>query len=144
MNNAKISKRTWFNIVLFSFMGGVAWNIENMYFNTFLYDSIYGGASANAMANVMAPTTAISRMVALSAITAVVTTFIMGTLSEKMKKRKVFISFGYIIWGVITAAFGFISKESVASVFGFSDEVKILAVTVWIVIFMDMLMTFMG
>lgn len=144
MSNAKLSKRTWSNIVLFSFMGGVAWNIENMYFNTFLYDSIYGGASANAMANVMAPTTAISRMVALSAITAVVTTFIMGTLSEKMKKRKVFISFGYIIWGVITAAFGFISKESVAKVFGLSDEVKILAFTVWIVIIMDMVMTFMG
>ena len=144
MSNGKLSKRTWFNIVLFSFMGGVAWNIENMYFNTFLYDSIYGGASANAMANVMAPTTAISRMVALSAITAVVTTFIMGTLSEKMKKRKIFISFGYIIWGVITGAFGFISKESVSSVFGLSDEVKILAVTVWIVIIMDMLMTFMG
>ena len=125
-------------------MGGVAWNIENMYFNTFLYDSIYGGASANAMANVMAPTTAISRMVALSAITAVVTTFIMGTLSEKMKKRKVFISVGYIIWGIITAAFGFISKESVAKVFGLSDEVKILAFTVWIVIIMDMVMTFMG
>ena len=144
MSNAKLSKRTWFNIVLFSFMGGVAWNIENMYFNTFLYDSIYGGASANAMANVMAPTTAISRMVALSAITAVVTTFIMGTLSEKMKKRKVFISVGYIIWGIITAAFGFISKESVAKVFGLSDEVKILAFTVWIVIIMDMVMTFMG
>ena len=144
MSNAKLSKRTWFNIVLFSFMGGVAWNMENMYFNTFLYDSIYGGASANAMANVMAPTTAISRMVALSAVTAVVTTFIMGTLSEKMKKRKVFISFGYIIWGVITAAFGFISKESVSKVFGLSDEVKILAATVWIVIIMDMLMTFMG
>lgn len=144
MSSAKLSKRTWFNIVLFSFMGGVAWNIENMYFNTFLYDTIYGGASANAMANVMAPTTAISRMVALSAITAVVTTFIMGTLSEKMKKRKVFISCGYIVWGVITAAFGFISKESVAKVFGLSDEVKVLAFTVWIVIIMDMLMTFMG
>ena len=144
MDSKKLSKRTWLNIVLFSFMGGVAWNIENMYFNTFLYDSIYGGASANALANVMAPTTAISRMVALSAITAVVTTFIMGTLSEKMKKRKVFISVGYIIWGVITAAFGFISKESVAKVFGLSDEVKILAVTVWLVIFMDMIMTFMG
>lgn len=144
MSSAKLSKRTWFNIVLFSFMGGVAWNIENMYFNTFLYDTIYGGASANAMANVMAPTTAISRMVALSAITAVVTTFIMGTLSEKMKKRKVFISCGYIVWGVITAAFGFISKESVAKAFGLSDEVKVLAFTVWIVIIMDMLMTFMG
>ena len=140
----KLSKRIWLNICIFSFMGGLAWNIENMYFNTFLYDSIYGGASANALANVMAPTTAISRMVALSAITAVVTTFIMGTLSEKMKKRKVFISVGYIIWGIITAAFGFISKESVATVLGLSDEAKILATTVWVVIIMDMIMTFMG
>lgn len=140
----KLTKRMWLNIIVFSLMGGVAWNLENVYFNTFLYDSIYSGASANALANVMAPTTAISRMVALSAITAVVTTFIMGTLSEKMKKRKVFISVGYIIWGVITASFGFISKESVATVFGLSDETKILAFTVWAVIIMDMLMTFMG
>ena len=140
----KLSKRIWLNIIIFSFMGGVAWNLENMYFNTFLYSSVYGGVSANALNNVMAPTTAISRMVALSAIVAVTTTFIMGTLSEKMKKRKVFISVGYIIWGIITAAFGFISKESVSKVFGLSDEVKILAVTVWVVIIMDMLMTFMG
>ena len=140
----KLSKRIWQNICVFSFMGGLAWNIENMYFNTFLYDSIYGGASANALANVMAPTTAISRMVALSAITAVVTTFIMGTLSEKMKKRKVFISVGYIIWGIITAAFGFISKDVIAKTLGISDEVKVLAITVWVVIIMDMVMTFMG
>ena len=140
----KLSKRIWLNICVFSFMGGLAWNIENMYFNTFLYDSIYGDASANALANVMAPTTAISRMVALSAITAVVTTFIMGTLSEKMKKRKVFISVGYIIWGIITAAFGFISKDVIAKTLGISDEVKVLAITVWVVIIMDMVMTFMG
>ncbi len=140
----KLSKRLWLNIVIFSLMGGVAWNLENMYFNTFLYGSIYEGVSAEALAGVMAPTTAISRMVALSAITAVVTTFIMGTLSEKMKKRKVFISIGYIIWGVITAAFGFISRENVAAVFGLSDEVKILAFSVWTVIIMDMVMTFMG
>ena len=140
----KLSKRIWFNIILFSFMGGVAWNLENMYFNTFLYGSIYEGVSAEALAGVMAPTTAISRMVALSAVTAVVTTFIMGTLSEKMKKRKVFISVGYIIWGIITAAFGFISKENVATIFGLSDEVKILAFSIWAVIIMDMVMTFMG
>lgn len=140
----KLSKRIWFNAVVFSFMGGIAWNLENMYFNTFLYGSIYEGVSAQALACVMAPTTAISRMVALSAITAVVTTFIMGTLSEKMKKRKVFISVGYIVWGIITAAFGLISRESVAAVFGLSDEVQILATTVWVVIIMDMVMTFMG
>ena len=140
----KLSKRIWLNIIIFSFMGGIAWNLENMYFNTFLYGEIYEGVSATALAGVMPPTTAISRMVALSAITAVVTTFIMGTLSEKMKKRKVFISVGYIIWGLITAAFGFISKENIATVFGLSDEIKILAFSIWAVIIMDMVMTFMG
>ena len=140
----KISKRIWLNIVLFSLMGGVAWNLENMYFNTFLYGEIYDGVSAAALAGVMPPTTAISRMVALSAITAVVTTFIMGTLSEKMKKRKMFISAGYIVWGIITASFGFITRENIATLFGLSDEVKILAFSVWAVILMDMIMTFMG
>ena len=142
----KLTKRTWLNIIVFSFMGGIAWNLENMYFNTFLYDSIYEGASKAQLESwgIMAPSTAVSRMVALSAITAVVTTFIMGTLSEKMKKRKIFISFGYIIWGVITAAFGFISKGNIASLFGLSDEANILLYTIWAVIIMDMVMTFMG
>lgn len=142
----KLTKRTWLNIVIFSLMGGVAWNLENMYFNTFLYDSIYDGVALAQLEKwgIMTPTTAISRMVALSAVTAVVTTFIMGTLSEKMKKRKVFISIGYIVWGIITAAFGFITKENVAAIFGLSDEAKILLSTIWVVIIMDMVMTFMG
>ena len=55
----KLSKQMWFGICLFSFMGGIAWNIENMYFNTFLYNSVYAGASSAAMAGTMAPTTAI-------------------------------------------------------------------------------------
>lgn len=140
----KLSKRTWVNILLFSFMGGVAWNVENMYFNTFLYNSIYEGASVEALNGTMAPTTAISRMVALSAITAVLTTFIMGTLSDKMRKRKIFISVGYIAWGIITGLFGFISRDNIAAIFGLTDEVKILTFTVWAVIIMDMIMTFMG
>lgn len=140
----KLSKRLWLNILLFNFMGAVAWNVENMYFNTFLYNSVYAGASAEAITGTMAPTTAISRMVALSAITAVVTTFIMGTLSDKMRKRKVFISVGYIAWGIVTALFGFISRDNVASLFGLSDAAKVLTITVWTVILMDVLMTFMG
>lgn len=142
----KLTKRTWLNIIVFSFMGGIAWNLENMYFNTFLYDSIYEGVSKAQLEEwgVMATSTAVARMVALSAVTAVVTTFIMGTLSEKMKKRKAFISFGYIIWGLVTASFGFISKENIASLFGLSDEAQILLYTIWAVIIMDMVMTFMG
>ncbi len=140
----KLSKRLWLNILLFNFMGGVAWNVENMYFNTFLYNSVYQGASADAMAGAMAPTTAISRMVALSAITAVLTTFIMGTLSDKMRKRKIFISVGYISWGIVTGLFGFISRETIAGVFGLTEAASVLTYTVWAVIIMDMIMTFMG
>lgn len=140
----KLSKKMWFSICLFSFMGGIAWNIENMYFNTFLYNSVYAGASSAAMANTMAPTTAISRMVALSAIAAVVSTFIMGTLSDKMKNRKLFISLGYFLWGLVTAVFGFITRDNTAALFGISDEAKILTTTVWVVIIMDIVMTFMG
>ena len=144
MNQEKLSKKMWFAICLFSFMGGIAWNIENMYFNTFLYNSVYAGASSAAMAGTMAPTTAISRMVALSAIAAVVSTFIMGTLSDKMKNRKLFISVGYLLWGLVTAVFGFITRDNVAGLFNLSNEAKILTSTVWVVILMDIVMTFMG
>ena len=144
MIKEKLSKKSWFTICLFSFMGGIAWNIENMYFNTFLYNSVYANASEAAMAGTMAPTTAISRMVALSAIAAVVSTFIMGTLSDKMKNRKLFISGGYLLWGLATAAFGFISRDNVSALLGLSDEAKILGTTVWVVILMDIVMTFMG
>lgn len=140
----KLTKKMWFSTCLFSFMGGIAWNIENMYFNTFLYNSVYAGASTDAMAGIMAPTTAISRMVGLSAIAAVVSTFIMGTLSDKMKNRKLFISAGYLAWGLITASFGFITRDNVAGLLNLSDEVKILGTTVWAVILMDIVMTFMG
>ena len=143
-NKSKLGGGLWFNILLFNLMGAIAWNVENMYFNTFLYNSVYAGASADAMAGTMAPTTAISRMVALSAITAVVTTFLMGTLSDRLKNRKYFISVGYIAWGVVTALFGFITRDNIAGLFNLSDDAKILTTTVWAVILMDMLMTFMG
>ncbi|MBE6716829.1 MAG: MFS transporter [Ruminococcaceae bacterium] len=140
----KMSKKLWFNILLFSLMGQVAWNVENMYFNTFLYNSVYEG-TPEAVVDAFVPAyTAITWMVQLSAITAVLTTFIMGTLSDKMRNRKLFISGGYVAWGIITALFGFISKDNVSALLGITDEVKVLAITVWIVIIMDSIMTFMG
>ena len=144
MIKEKLTKMNWFTICLFSFMGGIAWNIENMYFNTFLYNSVYANATEAAMAGSMAPTTAISRMVSLSAIAAVLTTFVMGTLSDKMKNRKLFISVGYLLWGIVTAAFGFITRDNIAALLGLTDEAKVLTTTVWVVIVMDIIMTFMG
>ena len=144
LSTDKLSLLNWFNVCLFCLIGGIAWNLENMYFNTFLYNEIYATATKEAVLGTMEPSTAVSRMVALSAITAVVTTFIMGTFSDRMKNRKVFISIGYILWGGITATFGFITKENVAAVTGLSEAAQVLTCTVWAVIIMDMVMTFMG
>ncbi|MBQ7639193.1 MAG: MFS transporter [Clostridia bacterium] len=144
MVKEKLSKRNWFLIALFCFVGGIAWNTENMYFNTFIYNTIYADASKAAREGAMAPSTAISRMVALSAVAAVLTTFVMGTLSDKLKNRRLFISVGYILWGIVTGLFGFITKENVAGLFHLNGEALILTLTVWFVIFMDIVMTFMG
>ncbi len=141
MNNGKLSKRVWAGILLFMFMGSLAWNVENMYFNTFLNDCVYNEGAFGASLTL---TDAVNIMVTLSAITAVVTTFIMGTLSEKMKNRKIFISFGYIAWGIVTALFGFITKDNIANILGIENQAEIVTATAWVVIVMDMIMTFMG
>ena len=140
-NNGKLTKRVWAGILLFLFLGSLAWNVENMYFNTFLNDMVFNEGS---MGSSLTLTDAVNLMVTFSAIVAVVTTFIMGTLSEKMKNRKAFISFGYIAWGIITALFGFITKENVANLFGLENSTEIITATAWVVIVMDMVMTFMG
>ncbi|MBQ9879772.1 MAG: MFS transporter [Clostridia bacterium] len=139
--SSSLTKRSWFTIVFFGLMGQIAWNVENIYFNTFLYNSVYEKGAAAGEPPV---TKAIAIMVALSAATAVVTTFLMGTLSDRINRRKAFISVGYIAWGAVTAAFGLISKENVAAVTGISDPAKVLTFTVWTVIIMDCVMTFMG
>ena len=144
MIKENLSKKNWFIITLFSFMGGIAWNTENMYFNTFITNEIYSDVSQAAILGSMEATTAIARMVALSAVAAVLTTFIMGALSDRLKNRKMFISVGYILWGIVTAMFGFITKENVAGLFNLTDEARILGTTVWFIILMDIVMTFMG
>lgn len=137
----KLGGRIWFNLCLFGFTGQVAWNLENMYFNTFMYNTVYeGGAAAGTLPSM----TAIRLMVALSAVTAVVTTFIMGNLSDKMNKRKLFISVGYLIWGVVTAAFGFITKENIAGIFGITEAAKAVTATALTIVVMDCVMTFVG
>lgn len=133
MSKSGLTKRMWFNIVLFGFIGQVAWNVENMYFNTFLYNKI-GGTTDD-----------INIMVAASAIAAVLTTFIMGALSDKLGgKRKLFISVGYVLWGITVMAFAFISRENTAEWFHITDTQKVVSATVSIVIIMDCVMTFMG
>ena len=132
MQEKKLSRGIWFNLILFGFMGQIAWAVENVYFNTFLFNAI-GGSTRD-----------ISRMVALSALTAVVTTFLMGTCSDRIGRRKPLICFGYITWGLTVAVFAWISREHVGALFGLQDPAAIVAATVSIVIIMDCVMTFMG
>ncbi len=141
--DSALGKRAWFNLCLFGFIGQIAWNLENMYFNTFLYNTVYEGGDVTVGLSSMK---AIKLMVALSAATAVLTTFLMGNLSDKINRRKIFISCGYLLWGFTVLAFGFITKDNVATIFCI-DKGNIAAVvtaTSVAVIVMDCVMTFMG
>ncbi len=129
--STKLGKKAMFNIILFGFMGQVAWAVENNYFNTFLFNVI-GGSSTD-----------ISHMVAASSVVAVLTTLIMGTLSDKVNRRKVFICAGYVAWGFTVMAFAFISREHIGGLLGI-EPAAALSATVAVVIIMDCLMTFMG
>lgn len=127
----KLGKSLILNVLLFGFMGQVAWAVENNFFNLFLFNEI-GGDSTD-----------ISNMVAASSVVAVLTTLFMGSLSDKLNKRKIFICGGYIVWGITVMAFALISPENVAKITG-TTPVAAIATTVTIVIVMDCIMTFMG
>lgn len=130
--SAKLGKLTLLNIILFGFIGQVAWAVENNFFNTFLFS--FGGTTKD-----------ISTMVAASAVVAVVTTFVMGTLSDKLGRRKVFICAGYVAWGITVMAFAFISRENLGKLIGADpSSAAALSATVTTVIVMDCIMTFMG
>ena len=108
--------------------GQLCWNIENQWFNTFVY------------AKIAKDPTIISFMVAVSAIATTIATFIFGTMSDRMGKRRPFIAIGYILWGIFTILFGtteFITKGS-ATV----SKAIVLAGTA--VVLADALMSFFG
>ena len=92
----KLGKKFWISMLVFGLMGQVAWVVENMYFNVFIYKMFHAEPAD------------ISAMVMASAVTAAVTTIIMGAVSDKVGKRKAFMSVGYIIWGVSIISFAYI------------------------------------
>ncbi len=129
-DNKKLSPSLLMNIILFGFMGQVAWAVENNFFN--LYMLKIGGDMHD-----------ISVMIGVSAIVAFLTTLFMGSLSDKINKRKIFICGGYILWGLTVIAFAIINPETIAKIMG-TDIGSAVSATVILVIIMDGLMTFMG
>ncbi len=126
-----MKKRTWIALILVGLVGQFAWTIENMYFNVFLYNAI-------------APDpTAIAWMVALSAVAATVTTLLMGALSDRVGRRKAFISGGYILWGFSVMAFALLARPERLAAFR-ADYAKGILTGPILVVVLDCVMTFFG
>ena len=131
----KKSARFYFALVIFSLVGQVAWVVENMYLNVFIYKMFHASAEQ------------ISLMVAASAVTATVTTLLIGALSDKLGKRKIFICGGYILWGISILGFALIRTDLVSEVFPFmvvSHTNAIASLCITLTIALDCIMTFFG
>ena len=126
----KPSPRFWVALTMFSLIGQIAWVVENMYLNVFIY-KMFNASAAN-----------ISTMVAASAVAATLTTVFIGALSDKLGKRKVFMCGGYILWGISILCFALIKTDVINALFPMA--VSASAVGVSLVIAIDCVMTFFG
>lgn len=130
MEKTKKTGRFWLALVIFSLTGQIAWVVENMYFNVFVYKMFNASAEA------------ISVMVGASAAAATVTTLLIGALSDKVGKRKLFICGGYILWGITIWCFALIRTGVIHALFPAAASVASVGVSLTII--MDCVMTFFG
>jgi len=123
-SSPRLSLQTWIVMAALAVTGQIAWAVENSWFNTFVYDTITPDPRP------------VAWMVAASAITATLTTLLMGTLSDRTRtrlgRRRPFILFGYILWGLSTALFPTVAY------------IKVSSVAIAMVVVADSLMTFFG
>lgn len=126
---SKKSSRFWLALAIFGLTGQVAWVVENMYFNVFLYQMFHATAAQ------------ISAMVSASAVVATLTTVFMGALSDKLGHRKAFICGGYILWGISIASFALVRVDLLSALF---PAATAAAVGVTLTIVLDCVMTFFG
>ena len=126
----KLSPRFWCALALFGLIGQVAWVVENMYLNVFIYKMFRASAGD------------ISTMVAASAVAATLTTVLMGALSDKVGRRKIFMCLGYILWGVSVLGFALLRVDLIGALFPMAASAAAVGVT--LTILLDCVMTFFG
>ena len=126
MENAKLGWRKWLSFLVAGLIGQLAWAIENNYLNVFVYDCT-------------GDTVYITLMTVFSAIAATITTLFMGALSDRLGKRKMFVSCGYIIWGVSIIMFAFLDPHRSYNIVAHS---ALMSGTM--IVIMDCIMTFFG
>ena len=125
-----LGARRWISIVLIGLFGQIAWAIENNYINLWVYSQSH-------------TTDHINWMTTASAVVATLTTFFLGALSDKLGKRRIFISAGYTIWGVFVFLFGVMSLSNMEALSGGAGAKALMLVGVFNVI-VDCIMTFFG
>ena len=122
----KLGIRKWLTFILAGFVGQLAWAIENNYFNVYVYDCTKNYSF-------------ITAMVIASAAAATITTLLMGAVSDRLGKRKLLISVGYIMWGVSIIAFAFLNPNS-----SFNIVANSVFLAGTMIVIMDCVMTFFG
>ena len=126
----KLGGKFWGTLLIFSLTGQIAWVVENMYLNVFIYNMFQASASD------------ISLMVGASAVTATLTTILIGAFSDRVGKRKSFICGGYIAWGISIVGFAMIRMDLLQPMVGSVAGAASLGIT--LVILLDCVMTFFG
>lgn len=130
-NKNTFGRNNWIILILFGLVGQLAWSVENMYFNLFVFDTVSTNLSA------------ITLMVQLSGVMATVATLVAGAISDKVGNRRKFISIGYAIWGVTVALFGYLSPELTMKLFNVGLD-QAVSITLAAVIIGDCVMTLFG
>ena len=125
----RIGGKLWFSILFFGLVGQIAWVVENMYFATLAQD-IFSGSGRQDLACIIT-----TLMVIASALSATLTTVFAGGLCDRVGKRRPFVAFGYMAWGVTIMVFAFVPMRVEGS--------AVLAVATALVV-LDCLMTVCG
>lgn len=123
------SHRFWPWVVLLGFVGQVAWAVENMYLNVYVYDTITDSPAV------------LATLVAASAVAATLATMLAGAASDRRGRRRPFIAGGYILWGLSTAAFGWVGTDTLG---GLAPAAQAVTVAVVAIILLDCVMSAFG
>ncbi|MEA4944325.1 MAG: MFS transporter [Propionicimonas sp.] len=123
-DDARVGGRLWLWVILLGLTGQLAWTIENMYLNVFVYQTITDAPNA------------IAAMVAISAAAATLATLLVGAWSDRAGRRREFIAIGYLLWGLTTAGFGLVGVDP-----SLPNGVAIAVVSI---ITLDAVMSFLG
>ncbi len=126
----KTKGRFYLALVLFGLLGQIAWVVENMYLNVFIY-KMFAASPGD-----------IRLMVSASAIAATLTTVFMGALSDKIGKRRLFIAGGYILWGISIFAFAALRVDFIGAIIPMT--VSAATVGISLTVALDCIMTFFG